>query len=74
MITCPLLEVPVNGSIYYSKINGFAAIEFGATAKYMCNFPGLALSGGDSVRTCGPSSDNNVGQWSGRASTCERKQ
>ena len=73
MITCPLLEAPMNGSIYYSKINGFATIEFGATATYTCDVPGLVLRGGNLKRTCGPSSDSDVGQWSGRAPTCERK-
>ena len=69
VITCPLLEPPINGSMYYSE--SFTAV--GVTATYGCSTPELGLSGGDSVRTCSPSGNSNIGQWSGKAPLCKCK-
>ena len=69
MIECPLLQVPKNGSILYS-VDVDKGIGFGVTATYMCEVEGLGLSGGDTVRTCGPGRDL-TGQWSGEAPSCE---
>ncbi len=43
---------------------------FGTVATYSCNIDG-ALSGGNTVRTCGGDGTNTVGVWSGTASTCQ---
>lgn len=70
-ILCPDLEVPINGLINYVT-DAEPGFEFGSEAVYTCA-EGFGLSDGDAVRKCGPDGDgDNIGRWSGTASTCER--
>ena len=67
--------MPDNGMIIYAT-DTVSDYEFGTTATYSCE-SGYGLSGGSTVRTCGPDLDGNgdiVGGWSGQASDCLRKQ
>ncbi len=66
---CPILPPLTNGIIEYSE--SVTSLGFMATATYNCN-TGYALSGGDSVSTCGASS-SGAGEWTGIPPTCERK-
>ncbi|XP_064387965.1 uncharacterized protein LOC135336171 isoform X3 [Halichondria panicea] len=66
-ILCPTLPPLANGTIEYSE--SATSLGFMATATYNCN-TGYALSGGDSVSTCGASS-SGAGEWTGIPPTCE---
>ena len=72
VITCPLLEAPVNGIITYSVDTESEGIGFGVSATYSCNHESLGLRGGDRVRVCGPDGDGDrIGKWSEEGPTCE---
>ncbi len=68
-IQCSSLTAPTNGRISYA-IDTTAPFDFGTTATYQCN-PGFGLNRGNRERSCGGL--NQLGEWSGVAPTCERK-
>ena len=71
--TCTDLPDPTNGIVTFST-DTVAPFSLKTRATYSCD-QGYGLSGGNTVRTCGPNADNTnpEGVWSGNVPACHCK-